>query len=147
MVKETTERGELLTCFQQDNMDAWKFMVDRYGSYWNIIGLDVFNEPFNATWGDKEESTDFQIWSSKLGNYVHSLGVNWLINVEGTGNVNGACTPDVCFWGENLVMAGQHPVNLTKSQKLVYSPHNYGPSVAYQDYFQDPDFPNNMPAI
>jgi len=39
------------------------------------------------------------------------------------------------------------PITLVNQDKLVYSPHVYGPSVAFQPYFSDPNFPNNMPAI
>ena len=39
------------------------------------------------------------------------------------------------------------PVMLDTPNKIVYSPHVYGPSVAYQPYFAVKDFPNNMPYI
>ncbi len=48
-----------------------------------------------ASWGDGVESTDFQMWCSKLGNTVHGWGVDWLINVEG---IAGPCQ-EACFWG------------------------------------------------
>jgi len=38
-------------------------------------------------------------------------------------------------------------VQLNKQNKLVYSPHVYGPNVYPQPYFSAPTFPDNMPAI
>jgi len=52
-----------------------------------------------------------------------------------------------CFWGEDLQGVQTSPIKLNNQNKLVYSPHCYGPSVAYQPYFQDPTFPDNMPPI
>ena len=36
---------------------------------------------------------------------------------------------------------------LSKPGRVVYSPHTYGPNVYGMDYFNDPTFPANMPAI
>ena len=51
--------------------------------------------------------------------------------------------------GEVLQGVREHPVHLRGggSNKIVYSPHSYGPSVFKQPYFADPSFPSNMPAI
>lgn len=51
------------------------------------------------------------------------------------------------WWGENLVGTNVAPVHLKQQDKLVYSPHVYGPSVYMQKYFTSPFFPTNMPAI
>ena len=55
------------------------------------------------------------------------------------------------FWGENLQDAASRPVRLRLSNKLVYSPHVYGPGDADEDhhmpYFDDKRFPANMEAI
>jgi len=55
--------------------------------------------------------------------------------------------PQACFYGENLRGVRSAPVKLKVANKLAYSPHSYGPQVYMQSYFQDPSFPNNMPAI
>ena len=114
-----------------------------YKDAWNVIGADIFNEPHSATWGSGDENTDFQMWAETIGNYIHSLGVNWIINVQGVANNAGGCK-ETCMWGENLVNAGQYPVNLNQQYKLIYSPHDYGPSSQNQSYFYDPNFPNNI---
>jgi len=66
-----------------------------------------------------------------------------LIFVEGIEKVNG----ETYWWGGNLAAAGDYPVVLSKPEKLVYSFHEYGPSVFDQPHFSDPNFPNNMPGI
>merc|ERR1711871_1524216 len=54
---------------------------------------------------------------------------------------------NACFWGEDLKGVEANPITLAVPHKLVYSPHVYGPDVAFQDYFNDAAFPDNMPAI
>ena len=51
------------------------------------------------------------------------------------------------FWGENLQAAQTHPILLDTPNKVVLTPHVYGPSVHNQRYFSDPAFPANMPKI
>lgn len=40
-----------------------------------------------------------------------------------------------------------NPVVLSVPNRVVYSPHTYGPNVFNQPYFSDATYPNNMPAI
>jgi hypothetical protein len=51
------------------------------------------------------------------------------------------------WWGGNLRGVKSHPIVLSKPDKLVYSPHEYGPEVFQQPWFFNNDFPNNMEAI
>ena len=88
------------------------------------------------------------IW---LGNRVLEECARLLIFVEGVGFAPGAPGADNAgdgiWWGENLVGVKKQPVELVDPSKLVYSPHEYGPSVYEQGYFKAHDFPANMPAI
>jgi endoglucanase len=72
-----------------------------------------------------------------------------LFFVEGTSG-NGTPSPFDnsygSFWGEYLQGAYETPV-IAGGNRVVYSPHSYGPSVFMQSYFQDPNFPANMPNI
>ena len=126
-------------------LKAWNIMINRYKNQWNVIAMDVFNEPFSATWGTGDESTDFNTWCETVGNNVHSNDVTWLIMCEGVAN-SPPCS-DACFWGEDLEGVRESPLVLNKKNKIVYSPHVYGPSVASQSYFSVSDFPQNMPNI
>eukprot|EP00966_Prymnesium_polylepis_P259803 6001606-Prymnesium_polylepis.1 len=100
--------------------------------------------------------------ASELGQLVLSVAPRWLVVVEGVGHcmdpseAGGQCTAASSmgqnmklstWWGENLQAASQYPIDLGVPQKLVYSPHVYGPSVAQQPYFNDGAFPRNMPTI
>ena len=78
-----------------------------------------------------------------------SVNPNILVFVEGIGD-NPSCQDNYGhFWGGNLAPVKCAPIspNMIPSNKLVYSPHVYGPDVSYQGYFGDPSFPSNMPQI
>jgi endoglucanase len=107
--------------------------------YDNVVGIDIFNEPYGPTW---------ERWAgmaTRAGEAILRMNPKVLVFVEGVAGESafGGFHP---FWGENLTEAGDKPVKLPLS-RLVYSPHVYGPSVAGQTYFNEPRFPNNMPNI
>ncbi|MEN0037854.1 MAG: cellulase family glycosylhydrolase [Cellvibrio sp.] len=114
----------------------------------NIIGIDIFNEPWDYTWAD------WKRLSENAYTAISQVDPNMLIFVEGisaTAN-NQDGTPETITqvphgseeynpnWGENLFEAGTSPLNIPKS-RLVYSPHTYGPSVFVQKHFMDPRQP------
>ncbi|CAI5739280.1 unnamed protein product [Peronospora destructor] len=68
--------------------------------YWNIIGLDLKNEPYKCTWGGK--APDWQKGSTLIGNRM----------LEG-----------------GLADAGGNPPTFHVKNKLVYAPHYYNPGV------------------
>jgi hypothetical protein len=41
-------------------ISLWKMLTARYANRWNILGADLFNEPFMANWGGKGAS-DWQL--------------------------------------------------------------------------------------
>lgn len=60
--------------------------------------------------------------------------------------------PSQHFWGENLEGVQHRPLHVALPNKIVYSPHTYGPSLRTSSakkagelsFFDSPDFPNNM---
>jgi len=115
----------------------------------NIIGIDIFNEPWDYTWAD------WKRLSENAYTAINSVNPNVLIFIEGisaTAN-NQDGTPETITqvphgsedinpnWGENLFEAGVSPLNIPKN-RLVYSPHTYGPSVFVQKHFMDPSQPD-----
>jgi len=125
-------------------LQGWDKLIGRYKNQSNVIAADIKNEPFATTWNVGDNSTDWDKAVNRIGNHI--LGsIDWLIFAEGTAS-SPPCT-DACFWGEDLQGVQTAPIQISIPNKLVYSPHCYGPDVAYQTYFQDPNFPNNMPAI
>jgi len=114
----------------------------------NIIGIDIFNEPWDYTWAE------WKSLSEQAYTAINAVNPNTLIFVEGNsasaGNQDG--TPDtvsqrphgnaatVPNWGGNLFEAGANPLTIPKD-RLVFSPHVYGPSVFVQSSFMDPAQP------
>jgi len=116
--------------------DMTKFSLEHK----NVLGIDIFNEPHALSW---------KVWrdmATEAGKRILTVNPRILIFVEGVAGNNTDTGGWDTFWGENLVEAGRNPPGIPKS-RLVLSPHVYGPSVSYQQYFSDPTFPNNMPKI
>lgn len=127
---------------------AWELLAHRYASTWNVIGADVKNEPHDeATWGSNDVRTDWRLAATAMGNKILSICSRWLIFVEGTQHSREDDPKAPCFWGENLVDAHAHPIQLAVADRLVLSPHTYGPDVSDQPYFHAQAFPANMPSI
>ena len=52
------------------------------------------------------------------------------------------------FWGEDLSRAADEPVRPQLRDKIVYSPHVYGPGRGHDmPYFKAEDFPGNLPQV
>ena len=111
----------------------------------NIIGIDIFNEPWDYTWDEWKTLTEHAYEA------INEVNPNTLLFVQGiSANADSQDgTPDTKVpvphgveftnpnWGENLFEAGDNPPNIPK-ERLVYSPHTYGPSVFVQRMFMDP---------
>lgn len=131
---------------EQDWLDCWRLMATRYGKAANVIGADIKNEPHGiASWGTGDPKTDFRLAAERCGDAIHAVAPHWLIVVEGVEkNVPGQQLPGH-WWGGNLEGARRFPVRLKLPQRLVYSPHEYGPGVHQAEWFRDPAFPANLP--
>jgi endoglucanase len=66
-----------------------------------------------------------------------------LIFVQGVENYEG----DWYWWGGNLKGVAKRPIILNVPNRVVYSPHDYGPDVFLQGWFTDASFPNNLPNV
>lgn len=134
---------------ERDLVIAWKALAKRYCGWWNVIGADLLNEPDKANWGSNVRQNDWRLAAQRLGDAVLDVCPRLLIFVEGVGNPpqTPIVAPKYAFWGENLSAACSHPVKLSNPLRLVYSPHVYGPSVSWMDYFEDPNYPANLDAV
>ena len=135
-------------------INDWLTLVNRYASAKDssgnpiVIGADLRNEPhLNANgspsgscWtGDSATngcptSNATQNWpaaAQRAGNAVLSANSNLLVIVEGTDCYNGDCD----WWGGNLEGVQSNPVVLNVTDRLVYSAHDYGPSLFQQSWF------------
>ncbi|GAA0741633.1 cellulase family glycosylhydrolase [Dactylosporangium roseum] len=122
----------------------WVKLAKQYKNNPLVVGADLHNEPHGeATWGDGSEKTDWKAAAERAGNAILKENPDWLIIVEGIETYNG----NGYWWGGNLQGAAEHPVKLSDQSKLVYSAHDYSPKVWSQQWFNDPSFPANMPAL
>jgi endoglucanase len=128
----------------------WTALAERYRGNDAVIGADLHNEPAgSATWGSGDRSTDWAIAAEKCGNAILEINPNWLIFVEGVERLLDASgrVIDWTWQGGELMGARTRPIRLNVAHRLVYSPHEYGPSVYNQPWFSDPKFPDNLPAL
>ena len=130
---------------EADWINTWLQLAERYKNQTNVIGADLKNEPHGkASWGTDDLATDWRLAAERAGNAISKINPDWLIVVEGVeNNVPGQFLKQ--HWqGGNLEGVLRYPVRLSTRNKLVYSPHEYGPGVYDQPYFSDSDFPQNL---
>lgn len=125
---------------------VWKILCNHLKDEWNVFGADVYNEPWDAVWNSSDESRDWKRAAERLGNSIHEVCPSWTVFIEGIGN-RERTTKTPVFWAENLRDIQDAPPQLKLKNKVVLSPHVYGPSVYNQSYFEDDSFPKNMPSI
>ncbi len=124
-------------------INDWIFMANRYKDFSAVVGMDLNNEPHGSSWGNSNPATDWNKAAERCGNAILKVNPNVLIIVEGVGEFEG----NSYWWGGQLMGAKKYPVQLSDPNKLMYSAHEYGPEVAPQDWFDAPNFPQNMPGI
>jgi endoglucanase len=129
-------------------IDDWVFLANRYKNYDAVVAMDIDNEPHGkygagAQWGTGLASNDWRLAAQSCGNAILNANPKVLIMVEGTEEFQS----QTYWWGGNLKGVRNFPVVLSNPSKLVYSPHEYGPTVYPQVWFSDPTFPANMPGI
>ncbi|EGC35631.1 hypothetical protein DICPUDRAFT_152047 [Dictyostelium purpureum] len=131
---------------ENDVMKMWNILILRYGRVWNVLGVDLKNEPFSATWDTSNEKTDWDKAINRIGSYIQNNGGNqWLI--FGQGIPVQSQNNMACCWGESFdceSTSQTSSVSLPLNDKFVYSPHCYGPSVVNHSHFRDRDFPHNL---
>ncbi|MBP3205472.1 MAG: cellulase family glycosylhydrolase [Lachnospiraceae bacterium] len=136
---------------------ALTWLAARYKDNDTIIAIDLKNEPHGkpgegskaAIWNDSKAANNWKYVAETAASKVLAQNPNVLIVVEGTeiypkdiktnGDYRSQDSEDYYFnwWGGNLRGVADHPINLGKYQdKLVYSPHDYGPTVFQQPWFE-----------
>ena len=135
--------------------DALEWMADRYKNNDTIIAYDLKNEPHGkpdegknaAIWNDSKDANNWKYVAETAAAKVLAKNPNVLIMIEGTeiypknskGDYSSTDKDDYYFnwWGGNLRAVKDFPIDLGKYQdKLVYSPHDYGPTVYAQPWFE-----------
>lgn len=137
-------------------LESLRWMANRYKNDDTIVAIDLKNEPHGkandkvrAIWNDSEDPCNWKYIATKAANIVLGENPNLLIVVEGieiypkdlatNSDYHSTNSKEYygTWWGGNLRGVKDYPIDLGKYQnKLVYSPHDYGPTVFLQDWFQ-----------
>jgi endoglucanase len=126
-------------CSEDQWVQNWVSLASKYAGNSTVIGFDLKNEPHDvAEWGTGADQ-DWCRASAKCGNAIHAVNSDLLIIIQGIHNITKKS-----WWGGDLSGVKNHPVLLNRTDKLVYSPHEYGPEVWEQPWFSDPTFPSNV---
>lgn len=134
----------------EQTVSGWGTLAKRLGRKWNVIGADVFNEPFGATWATGKAS-DMDAFALKSAAAIAEHAPDWLVFVEGSAK-SPKCDAVIdgdevqCGFGDNLMGAMTAPICLP-TDRLVYSMHTYGPSQHDRPEFTNAKFPANMPDV
>ncbi len=169
---ETNASGHNVNLWYTDKISVEEFysalewMADRYKNNDTIIAYDIKNEPHGkpyegdgaAIWNDSTDANNWKHVAETAAARILAKNPNVLIMVEGieiypidlktNSDYHSTDEDDYYFnwWGGNLRGVKDYPIDLGKYQnKLVYSPHDYGPTVYKQPWFEgDYDFDSLM---
>lgn len=107
--------------------------------YWNVMGLDLKNEPFKGTWGD-DSDTDFRAGAKRIAGRMLTGCPQWMGFVEGIATTHSVAIHGEDFdyydwYGGGLQGAKTKGLEFSIENKVVWAPHYYTPAVYPQTYF------------
>lgn len=169
---ETNASGHTVNLWYTDKVStddfyrALEWMAERYKDNDTIIAYDLKNEPHGkpyegsgaAIWNDSKDANNWKYVAETAAAKILAKNPNVLIMVEGTEiyptdiksnkDYHSTNEDDYYFnwWGGNLRGVKDFPVDFGEYRnKLVYSPHDYGPTVYLQPWFEgDYDYDSLM---
>ncbi len=153
--KETSD-GTMVTT------DLWieslTWLAEKYSNDDTILGYDLKNEPHGkgqegsaaAKWDGSTDENNWRYAATQCANSILKVNPNALILVEGVEQSLKSDSytwgqPDSltdspyigAWWGGNLRGVKDYPVEPDSgTSQIVYSPHDYGPSVYAQTWFE-----------
>lgn len=158
--KETAD-GTMVTTELWIESLVW--LAEKYKNDDTLIGYDLKNEPHGkgqegdlaAKWDGSTDENNWAYAATKCAEAILDVNPNALIFVEGVEqSMSGAMEGDYwgmpdrrdnspyigAWWGGNFRGAREYPIVPKQgTSQIVYSPHDYGPSVYAQTWF-DKDF-------
>ena len=158
--KETTDGTMVTTDLWIDSL-VW--VADKYKNDDTLIGYDLKNEPHGkgqegklaAKWDGSTDENNWAYAATRCADAILEVNPNALIFIEGVEqSLSGAMPGDYwgigdrrdnspyigAWWGGNFRGAREYPIQPEHgTSQIVYSPHDYGPSVYAQTWF-DKDF-------
>jgi endoglucanase len=155
----------------QNWINDWVLLAKTFDGNTGVIGADLHNEPHTpagdtysqgAMWNNPLTDTSVNNWpyaAEQAGNAILAVNPHWLIFVEGIGEnpttsasqiptgENASSNMNTTWWGGDLELAGQYPVVLSTPNQLVYSAHDYGPSLYQQTWFNSSTTSASLDAV
>lgn len=159
----TDAMGHMLPMWYSDTMtvedyyEALDWLSARYANNDTIIAYDLKNEPHgkasepeHAIWNDSEDSNNWRYVAQTAGNIILDNNPHALIVIEGiqiypldpqSNNFTSTDDEDYynSWWGGNLRAVADYPIDFgspERNAQIVYSPHDYGPTVYMQPWFE-----------
>lgn len=142
----------------QDYYDSLVFLAERFSNDDTVIAYDLKNEPHGkpgeagAIWNDSTSANNWKYTAETAGNLILDINSQALIMIEGieiypkdmkTNSDYSSTDPAEYYfswWGGNLRGVRDYPIDFgseARNAQIVYSPHDYGPAVYAQPWFQD----------
>lgn len=141
----------------EDYLTALDWLSARYKDNDTVIAYDLKNEPHGAgneqnraIWNDSKDPNNWPYVAALAGNTILDNNPHALIVIEGnqifpkdikSNNFTSMNEGDYynAWWGGNLMGVKDYPVDLgsaKRNKQIVYSPHDYGPAVYQQPWFE-----------
>lgn len=141
-------------------IETLTWLAEKYSNDDTLIGYDLKNEPHGkgqegveaAKWDDSTDENNWAYAATQCANSILAVNPNALIFIEGVeqslkrpGTSDYWGMPDSltdspyipAWWGGNLRGVRDYPVVPDSgTSQIVYSPHDYGPSVYAQTWFE-----------
>ena len=145
------------TYTSQDWVNDWVTLAKMFAGNPTVVGFDLRNEPHTpagdtyaqgATWGTGDTSTDVRLAYEQAGNAILAADPGALIFCEGISeNPTSSGSYNTTWWGGDLAEAAQYPVTLSSPGHVVYSAHDYGPSLFQQTWFNSATTAASLDAV
>jgi endoglucanase len=145
------------TYTSQNWVNDWVTLAKLFAGNPAVVGFDLRNEPHTpagdtyaqgATWGTGVAGTDVRLAYEQAGNAILAADSGALIFCEGVSeNPASPGTFNSTWWGGDLAEAGQFPVVLSSPGHVVYSAHDYGPSLFQQTWFNSSTTAASLDAV
>ena len=141
----------------EDFIESLTWIAERYKNNDTIIAYDLKNEPHGkasesefAIWNDSTKENNWKMVAEEAGNAILDVNPNVLIVIEGiqiypidpVGNDFTSTNDEDYYntwWGGNLMAVKDYPIDFgseERNKQIVYSPHDYGPLVYEQPWFE-----------
>jgi len=140
-------------------VNDWATLATMFANNPTVIGFDLRNEPHTpagvayasgATWGTGDPNTDIRLAYQQAGNAILAKDPGALIFCEGIGEFPDSAASggfDSTWWGGDLQGVAQFPVTLSSAGHVVYSAHDYGPSLFQQTWFNSSTTSASLDAV